>query len=125
MVATKWIRFTGGLFAVVIVLAACNRDDGGGGSAAATGGLGDATGSGTTITIEDSAFDPDTITVSGATEVTITNRDSFTHTFTLDDGSVSELIAGGERVTVTIDVSETTGWLCNIHPGMTGTIEVG
>ena len=125
MVVTKWIRFTGGLFAVVIVLAACSSDDGGGGSEKATGGPGDDTASGTTITIEGSTFDPDTITVSGPTEVTISNTDSFTHTFTLDDGSVSELIAGGETVTVTIDVSETTGWVCNIHPGMSGTIEVG
>jgi plastocyanin len=56
--------------------------------------------------------------------VTITNNDSATHTFTLDDGSVDETIAGGERVTVTVDVSETTGWVCSIHPGMTGTVEV-
>ena len=110
-----------GLFAVSIVFAACSSDDGATGTKSETG----STAGETTITIEGSAFDPNTITVSGPTEVTITNRDSFTHTFTLDDGSVSELIAGGDTAIVTIDVSETTGWVCNIHPEMTGTIEVG
>jgi plastocyanin len=133
MPEAKWLRFLAGLFAVSIVLAACSSDEGGGGSTAPTGGTGGATGATsetgsaggeTTITIAGFAFDPGTITVSGPTEVTISNQDSATHTFTLDDGSVDETIAGGETVTVTVDVSETTGWVCNIHPSMTGTVEV-
>ncbi|MGA9162489.1 MAG: cupredoxin domain-containing protein [Actinomycetota bacterium] len=78
------------------------------------------------MTIESTAsgFEPNTITVSGPTEITVTNNDSVTHTFTLDDNSASELLAGGATVTVSVDVSETTGFHCNIHPEMTGTIEV-
>jgi plastocyanin len=71
---------------------------------------------GTTITVESTAsgFEPNTITVSRPTEAPITSNDSLTHTFTLDDGSVSELITGGETVIVTLDVSETTRWVCNV-----------
>ncbi|MGA9159770.1 MAG: cupredoxin domain-containing protein [Actinomycetota bacterium] len=116
------------MFAASIILAACGSDGGGNGTTAATGTTSEtgSTGGGTTITIESTAsgFDPDTITVSGPTEVTVTNNDSVTHTFTLDDNSASELLTGGETVTVAVDVSETTGFHCNLHPQMTGTIEV-
>ena len=81
-------------------------------------------GGGTSITIAGFAFDPDTITVSGPTEVTITNDDSAPHTFTVDDGSVDETIEPGATETVTVDVSAATGFHCNIHPQMTGQIEV-
>ena len=77
------------------------------------------------ISISGFAFHPDSITVSGPTEVTVTNDDTTTHTFTLDDGSVDEKLDPGASTTVTIDVASSTGFHCNIHPQMTGTIEVG
>ena len=122
----RWGRLVAGLFVLSLVVAACSSDDDGGGT---TGGATGATetgsgGGGTTITIAGFAFDPDTITVSGPTEVTITNEDSATHTFTLDDGSVDETVEPGATVTVTVDVSASTGFHCNIHPQMTGQIEV-
>src|SRR4029450_8936162 len=80
-------------------------------------------GGGTTITIAGFAFDPDTITVSGPAEVTVTNDDSTTHTFTLDDGSVDETVEPGKTGTGAGDVSASTGFHCNIHPQMTGQIE--
>jgi plastocyanin len=121
-----------GLFVLSLVVAACSSDDNGGGTTATTGGATGSTGStaatggggGTTITIAGFAFDPSTITVSGPTEVTITNNDSTTHTFTLDDGSVDQTMDPGATVTVTVDVSAATGFHCNIHPQMTGQIEV-
>jgi plastocyanin len=136
MTKAKWVRLVAGLFVLSLVVAACSSDDNGGGTTATTGGAtGGATGStaatgggggggGTTITIAGFAFDPDTITVSGPTEVTVTNEDSATHTFTLDDGSVDETVEPGATVTVTVDVSAATGFHCNIHPQMTGQIEV-
>jgi len=142
MAGAKWVRFFAGMLAVSILLAACGSDDGEGGSTGATGGATGATsetgsttgatsetgstGSGTAITItaKNSRFHPNTITVSGPTEVTITNEDSFAHTFTLDDLSFTESIPGGDTVTFSLDVPETIGWLCTIHPEMNGTIEV-
>ena len=131
MTKAKWVRLVAGLFVLSLVVAACSSDDDGGGTTATTGGATGSTaatggggGGGTTITIAGFAFDPDTITVSGPTEVTVTNEDSATHTFTLDDGSVDETVEPGATVTVTVDVSAATGFHCNIHPQMVGQIEV-
>ena len=130
MTKAKWVRLVAGLFVLSLVVAACSSDDDGGGTTATTGGATGSTaatgggGGGTTITIAGFAFDPDTITVSGPTEVTITNNDSTTHTFTLDDGSVDQTMDPGATETVTVDVSASTGFHCNIHPQMTGQIEV-
>ena len=126
----KWVRLVAGLFVLSLVVAACSSDDDGGGTTATTGGATGSTaatgggGGGTTITIAGFAFDPDTITVSGPTEVTVTNEDSATHTFTLDDGSVDETVEPGATMSVTVDVSAATGFHCNIHPQMVGQIEV-
>ena len=106
MTKAKWVRLVAGLFVLSLVVAACSSDDNGGGTTATTAGAtGGATGStaatggggggGTTITIAGFAFDPDTITLSGPTEVTVTNEDTTTHTFTLDDGSVDETVEPG------------------------------
>jgi plastocyanin len=131
MTKAKWVRLVAGLFVLSLVVAACSSDDNGGGTTATTGGAtgttaatGGGGGGGTTITIAGFAFDPDTITLSGPTEVTVTNEDTTTHTFTLDDGSVDETVEPGATVTVTVDVSAATGFHCNIHPQMTGQIEV-
>jgi plastocyanin len=130
MTKTRWVRLVAGLFVLSLVVAACSSDDNGGGTTDTTGGATGTTaetgssGGGTTITIAGFAFDPDTITVSGPTEVTVTNNDSTTHTFTLDDGSVDETVEPGATETVTVDVSASTGFHCNIHPQMTGQIEV-
>ncbi|HEY8117044.1 MAG TPA: cupredoxin domain-containing protein [Actinomycetota bacterium] len=129
MTKARWVRFVAGLFVLSLVVAACSSDDEAGGTTGTTGGATGATqtgsgGGGTTVTISGFAFHPDTITVSGPTEVTITNEDSTTHTFTLDDGSVDETVEPGATETVTVDVSASTGFHCNIHPQMTGQIEV-
>jgi plastocyanin len=131
MVKARWVRLVAGLFVLSLVVAACGGDDGGDttGTTGTTGATGateetGSTGGGTSITIAGFAFDPNTITVSGPTEVTITNDDDTTHTFTLDDDSVDETIEAGATATVTVDVSQTTGFHCTIHPQMTGTVEV-
>lgn len=130
MTKARWVRLVAGLFVLSLVVAACSSDDDGGGTTDTTGGATGTTaetgsgGGGTTITIAGFAFDPDTITVSGPTEVTVTNNDDTTHTFTLDDGSVDQTVEPGATETVTVDVSASTGFHCNIHPQMTGQIEV-
>lgn len=132
----SWPRVVAGLFALAMVLAACG-DDGGGGTTEATGATGattgamGATGDGggitvtTSVTIENFAFDPSTVVVSGfPTEITVTNNDSAPHTFTLDDESVDLELGAGETGTVTVDVTEDTGFFCRLHPEMTGTLQV-
>ena len=132
MRAPRWMALIAGIFVMTLVLAACGGDDDGGdttGPTAATGetnggGGGGGGGGGTEIVMEGFAFNPSTITVSGPTEVTVTNNDTAPHTFTLDDGSVNLALGAGETGTATVDVSEATGFICTIHPSMTGTVEV-
>jgi plastocyanin len=134
MRSTTWARLVAGVFALSIILAACGGDDdggdgGNGGGAGATNGgaTGETAGGGggeNEILIQGFAFQPSTITVSGPTDFTVTNEDSATHTFTLDDESVDVELAAGASETVTLDVSETIGFFCRIHPNMTGTVEV-
>jgi len=77
------------------------------------------------IGIADLAFEPSTLTVaSGETTITVTNSDTVTHTFTLDDGSVDETIDPGQSVDVIVNLSQTTGFHCSIHTSMTGTLQV-
>lgn len=132
----RWRAPIAGLFAMALVLAACAGDDGGGdggptGPTGATTGATGATEDGggitvtTTLTIEGFAFDPPTVVVSGfPTEIAVTNNDSTSHTFTLDDESVDLALGAGESGTVTVDVTEDTGFFCRIHPAMTGTLQV-
>ncbi len=77
------------------------------------------------INIADFTFEPTSLAVaSGSTEITITNADSADHTFTLDDDSVDQAVAAGENVSVTVELSESVGFHCEIHPDMTGTLEI-
>ena len=115
------------VLALALMTAACgskSSDNGGGGSPAGAGGSPSA-GAGQTVSIKGFKFDPNALTVSaGTTQIAVTNHDGVTHTFTLDDGSVSTPIPAGQTVTVTVDISKTTGWHCSIHPTMTGTLNV-
>jgi plastocyanin len=104
-----------------LFVAACS-----GGNDSSTAPTGGAVVPGTAkIGIADLAFEPSTLTVaSGETTITVTNSDSVTHTFTLDDGSVDETIDPGQSVDVTVNLTATTGFHCSIHPSMTGTLQV-
>ena len=106
--------------------AGCSGDDTAGGDAGSSPTADAGSGGGAaSITIADFAFDPSTVIVpSGAAEIEITNEDDTDHTFTLDDDSVDQEIAPGDSLTVSVDVSSSTGFHCEIHPDMTGTLEV-
>jgi len=134
MVKARWIRLVAGLFVLALLVAACSSDDNGGGTTASTGGSTAATGAtaetggggggggGSTITIDNFAFDPNTLKLSGATDVTVTNNDSAAHTFTADDGSFDVELDPG--ATETVKVSASTDFHCTFHPQMTGSITV-
>ena len=113
------------LLVVTLVASACSSNDEGGDELLADTGSGELAPGAAQIGIADLAFEPSTLTVaSGSTDITITNADSTDHTFTLDDGSVDEPVGAGETVTVTVDLSSSAGFHCEIHPSMTGTLEV-
>ncbi len=108
--------------------AACGSDSGSSGGGGSAGGGDAGGGAGSALTIENFAFDPNTLS-GGAGEalaITVTNGDGVEHSFTLDDGAVSQDIESGETetVTVTLPQSGSLGWHCKYHPQMTGTLEV-
>jgi plastocyanin len=130
----RYVAMLGAVLALALVSAACssNDDNGGGGTTGggATGASG-ASGAGGaasgTITVKDFAFNPSTVDVpSGESTIEITNTDAVQHSFTLDDGSVSQIVAPGTTETVTVKVTADAGFHCQFHPTqMTGTLKVG
>ncbi|HEY8018266.1 MAG TPA: cupredoxin domain-containing protein [Actinomycetota bacterium] len=121
MRARRWLIAV--VASVGLLAAACSSGNDGSTTPTSSGG---AVVPGTAkIGIADLAFEPSTLTVaSGATTITVTNSDTVTHTFTLDDGSVDETIDPGQSVDVTVNITATTGFHCSIHTSMTGTLQV-
>ena len=106
---------------LVLVMAGCSSGD----DEPGTGQDGDVLPSAAAISIADLTFEPSTLTVaSGSTEITVANADSTDHTFTLDEGDVSEEIPAGQTVKVEVSLEASTGFHCEIHPAMTGTLQV-
>lgn len=79
-----------------------------------------------TLTIQGRAFDPDCFAARSASAIAIQNKDSVTHTFTIDGTQVDVTIEGG---TIFNGVSAglapgTYPFHCKIHTTMTGTVIV-
>ena len=108
--------------ALTLALAACGGgDDGGGGAsseACPTGSV--------TIRMVDIKFDPEDATAGVGQQVCWVNEDSIDHNAVAESGATfeSELFGKGKTFTATVDKPGTVEYVCTIHPGMTGTIEV-
>ena len=120
--------------------AACSSGGDNGASTGATGGTGATSASGCradnavdltgddpfVVTIQDLAFSPDCFAAASASSITIENKDSVTHTFTIDGTDVDVSIDGGK----TFDAPSaelapgTYPFHCKIHSSMTGTVIV-
>ncbi len=112
---------------VAVVGAGCSSDDGGSEPSPAGETGGEVVPDAASISIADLTFEPATLPIAaGPTEITVTNADSTNHTFTLDDGSVDEAVDAGQTVTVTVDGESGASlpYHCEIHPSMTGTLQV-
>ena len=118
---TRWVSVC---VAVVLVftVAGCSS---GGDEGPTTGQDGDVLPGTAAIGIADLAFEPSVLTVvRGTTAITITNSDSVDHTFTLDTGVVDEPIPAGQTVEVAVSLENSAGFHCEIHPQMTGKLQV-
>lgn len=108
---------------VVVALAgtlavACGGDDGDGGG----GGGGTAT---DTVTMTDTAYQPSDPVVGSGTTLTLTNEGAATHSFTLEDQSIDEVVAAGESTSVELTLEPGTyDFDCTFHPELTGTLTV-
>jgi plastocyanin len=79
-----------------------------------------------TITIENFRWNPDCVKVPGSASITIENNDAVDHTFTIPDTQVDAPLPGndtfnGEPAGL---APGTYGFMCTIHPTITGTIIV-
>lgn len=96
-----------------------------GASATPAGGATSAPATGSTVTIDNYAYSPTTLTVSAGTTVTWVNNDTVAHTVTADDGSFdSGNIAVGASYTHTFTSAGKISYHCNYHPNMVATIVV-
>ncbi|MBD3219302.1 MAG: T9SS type A sorting domain-containing protein [candidate division Zixibacteria bacterium] len=77
------------------------------------------------VTIVDFAFDPQNLEIEIGTTVQWTNFDGATHTTTANDGTWdSGNLSQGESFSFTFNETGTFDYICDIHPFMTGTVEV-
>lgn len=88
---------------------------------------GSAPGDAVQLVMDDSAFAPDTLELPAGKEVTIEviNNDDIPHDFTIESIDLSTgLIEAGGVATATFAVPDSvTGFVCTIHPNMTGRME--
>jgi plastocyanin len=76
-------------------------------------------------TMMDLAFEPDPVTASVGQVIQWTNGDDAVHTVTLDDGSCSlGRLGPGASGALQFDSAGSFTYHCEVHPNMTGTIEV-
>lgn len=76
-----------------------------------------------TVTIQNFAFNPDTLTVSVGTKVTWINQDAVTHKIKSDTFNSADL-SQGDKFEFTFNTKGTFDYSCSIHPSMTGKIVV-
>jgi plastocyanin len=77
------------------------------------------------VEIVDFAYSPETVTVQAGGKVIWQNEDSAEHTVTFDDGSFeSGDLAEGKLKSESFKSPGSFAYHCEIHPEMTGTVEV-
>ncbi|HMK46691.1 MAG TPA: cupredoxin domain-containing protein [Methanocella sp.] len=75
------------------------------------------------VTIKDSSFSPDTVTVTVHGTVTWTNKDTVAHTVDFN-GDHSKQLVNGDTFAKTFDTPGTYEYTCGIHPFMKGKVIV-
>jgi len=77
------------------------------------------------VSIENLAFNPNTLTVSTGTTVTWINNDNVDHTVNSESGLFnSGTLTKGKNYTYTFTEPGTYNYICSLHPSMRGTIKV-
>ncbi len=77
------------------------------------------------MTIEGFAFGPSTVEAKVGDVIAFTNKDSASHTATLDDdGCTTDGIGNGATGALVFSEAGSYPFHCRIHPDMTGTFEI-
>jgi plastocyanin len=106
-----------------LLLAACGS---GSGTKSATSSTSGASGGGTSITITNFMFQPMSLTVAPGGTVSVTNKDSATHTLTATGGQfdTGDIDQNHTKTFVAPMKPGTYHYICNIHQYMMGSIIV-
>ena len=106
---------------LVLALPGCGDDE-----AAPADGAGTPAGGGVAIGMRDIRFDPERATVKVGQAVTWTNNEAIPHNVVAEEGADFESDTFGEGGTFshTPERPGTISYVCTIHPGMAGTVEI-
>ncbi len=109
---------------LALTVAACGGDDGGGGEQPAASG--ECPSGAVVIRMVDIKFDPEEATAEAGQEICWPNEDEVEHNAVAESGATfeSELYGKGETFTTTVEEPGRVEYVCTIHPGMTGSIEI-
>jgi plastocyanin len=115
------------LAALAAGAAACGGDDdgeGGGGAQPASGS--ECPSEAVVIKMVDIKFEPEEAKAKAGQEICWPNEDEVEHDVSAESGAdfKSDLYGKGETFTATVDKPGTVQYVCTVHPGMTGSIEV-
>ena len=111
---------------LALALAACGGDDDGGGGGGGAAAAAECPEGAVVIAMRDIKFDPENATAKAGQEICWPNEDTIQHNAVAESGAdfESDLYGQGEIFTATVSEPGTVEYVCTIHPGMTGTIEV-
>jgi plastocyanin len=123
-------RFRGGAVVLVLgaalLLSACSSGGGSGSPASGASSGSGATTSTESITISNFMFSPMHASVAPGSTVSVTNKDSVTHTLTATGGrfNTGDIGPGQTKTFTAPPKAGTYNYICNIHQYMMGTIVV-
>jgi plastocyanin len=123
-------RFRGGAVVLVLgaalLLSACSSGGGSGSPASGASSGSGATTSTKSITISNFMFSPMHASVAPGSTVSVTNKDSVTHTLTATGGrfNTGDIGPGQTKTFTAPSKAGTYNYICNIHQYMMGTIVV-
>jgi len=115
------VKLLGTLGIVALLATACGGDDGDP-AAASEGGS-----SSVTVTAEDFAFSPDTVTAAVGDTIDLSNEGESPHNLQAEEAGLDEDVDAGETVSIDLADAEpgTYDFICSFHPDdMTGTLEI-
>jgi plastocyanin len=118
----RFMRLALTALVLALAIAACGGD--GGGEQPASSG--ECPGGAVVIRMVDIKFDPEDATARAGQEICWTNEDEIEHNAVAESGAdfKSELYGKGETFTATVEEPGRVEYVCTVHPGMTGTIDV-
>jgi plastocyanin len=114
------------LLVLPLLLAACGGGGGGGGAAEQAASSAPCPKGAVVIHMKDIQFDPQTAHVKVGQTVCWVNDDSVQHDAVDEDGHAfhSALFEGGKTFTWKADKAGTVSYVCTVHPGMDGTLDI-